>query len=100
MLSECCAVGCNSICCDTVKVTPEKVCAAFWMSSLYLLHAELEAPFYLLPGLAQRVVAWKPSKTLSIFSEVLLEFQCHISFILTTAVSAVPPPFVFTALEQ
>lgn len=38
MLSQCCAVGCNSICCDTVKVTPKKVCAAFWMSSLHLLH--------------------------------------------------------------
>lgn len=99
MLSQCCAVGCNSICCDMVKVTPEKVCAAFWMSSLYLLHAELEALFYLLFGLVQHLVAWEPSKTLNIFSELLLEFQCHISFVLTTAVSAVSPPFVFTALE-
>lgn len=83
-----------------MKVTPGKVCAAFWMSSLYLLHAELEAPFYLLVGLAQHVGAWEPSKTLNISSQVLLEFQCHISFILITAVSAVSPPFVFTALEQ
>lgn len=95
MLSQRCAVGCNSICCD--KVTPEKVCAASCMSSLYLLHAQ---PFYLLVGLAHCVVAWESSKTLSIFSEVLLEFQCCFSFILISAVSAVSPPFVFTALEQ
>lgn len=64
------------------------------------LQAELEAPFHLLVGLAQHVVAWEPRKTLNIFFEELLEFQCCISFILTTAVSAVSPPFVFAALEQ
>lgn len=78
MLSQRCAAGCNSICCDTVKVTPEQVCAAFWMSCLSLLHAELEAPVYLLVGLAHHVVVWESSKALNIFFEVLLEFQCCI----------------------
>lgn len=57
----------------------------------------METPLYLHVGFAQHVVSRELS---NISSEMLLDFQCCVSFIPSIAIAVVSLSFVFSGLEQ